>query len=66
MVQENTGRFRGLGVWKFPTGVVNEVCISGDSRYNTLSMYLPFNNYFISREKISAKLQSEKSKKRRQ
>ncbi|XWS12969.1 hypothetical protein CRYUN_Cryun37aG0135300 [Craigia yunnanensis] len=24
VVQESTGRFRGLGVWKFPTGVVNE------------------------------------------
>ncbi|XVF75162.1 hypothetical protein PTKIN_Ptkin13bG0165200 [Pterospermum kingtungense] len=24
VVQENTGRFRGTGVWKFPTGVVNE------------------------------------------
>lgn len=24
MVQESTGRFRGTGVWKFPTGVVNE------------------------------------------
>ncbi|XVF28069.1 hypothetical protein REPUB_Repub14bG0163800 [Reevesia pubescens] len=24
VVQENTGRFRGSGVWKFPTGVVNE------------------------------------------
>ncbi|XWS18100.1 hypothetical protein CRYUN_Cryun32bG0013000 [Craigia yunnanensis] len=24
VVQEKTGRFRGTGVWKFPTGVVNE------------------------------------------
>ncbi|OMO76960.1 hypothetical protein CCACVL1_15253 [Corchorus capsularis] len=24
VVQENTGRFRGTGVWKFPTGVVDE------------------------------------------
>nr|KJB68536.1 hypothetical protein B456_010G248700 [Gossypium raimondii] len=24
VVQESTGRFRGTGVWKFPTGVVNE------------------------------------------
>ncbi|KAE8708945.1 Nudix hydrolase 2 [Hibiscus syriacus] len=24
VVQENTGRFRGTGEWKFPTGVVNE------------------------------------------
>ncbi|KAK8485343.1 hypothetical protein V6N11_025381 [Hibiscus sabdariffa] len=24
VVQENIGRFRGTGVWKFPTGVVNE------------------------------------------
>uniref|UniRef100_A0A1J3DWQ6 Nudix hydrolase n=1 Tax=Noccaea caerulescens TaxID=107243 RepID=A0A1J3DWQ6_NOCCA len=24
VVQEKTGRFRGLGFWKFPTGVVNE------------------------------------------
>ncbi|XVF26227.1 hypothetical protein REPUB_Repub13aG0281000 [Reevesia pubescens] len=24
VVQENTGRFRGTGVWKLPTGVVNE------------------------------------------
>lgn len=25
MVQENSGFFRGTGVWKFPTGVVDEV-----------------------------------------
>ncbi|TYH68586.1 hypothetical protein ES332_D06G270300v1 [Gossypium tomentosum] len=25
VVQESTGRFRGTGVWKFPTGVVNEL-----------------------------------------
>ncbi|XP_024026326.1 nudix hydrolase 2 [Morus notabilis] len=24
VVQEKTGRFKGLGVWKYPTGVVNE------------------------------------------
>ncbi|CAN8245674.1 unnamed protein product [Cochlearia groenlandica] len=24
VVQEKTGRFQGLGIWKFPTGVVNE------------------------------------------
>jgi ADP-ribose pyrophosphatase YjhB (NUDIX family) len=24
VVQEKTGRFQGQGIWKFPTGVVNE------------------------------------------
>ncbi|KAE8724223.1 Nudix hydrolase, putative isoform 2 [Hibiscus syriacus] len=31
VVQENTGRFRGTGVWKFPTGVVDEgedICVA--------------------------------------
>jgi len=26
VVQENSGRFRGTGIWKIPTGVVEEVC----------------------------------------
>jgi ADP-ribose pyrophosphatase YjhB (NUDIX family) len=25
VVQENNGKFKGSGVWKFPTGVVDEV-----------------------------------------
>ena len=25
VVQEISGKFKGTGVWKFPTGVVNEV-----------------------------------------
>lgn len=29
MVQEKSGKFQGSGVWKFPTGVVDEVCPFG-------------------------------------
>ena len=29
VVQEKSGRFRGTGIWKFPTGVVDEVCGAG-------------------------------------
>lgn len=28
VVQEKSGRFRGTGVWKLPTGVVDEVCVN--------------------------------------
>lgn len=31
VVQENTGIFRGSGVWKFPTGVVDEVSLPSKS-----------------------------------
>lgn len=34
VVQEKSGRFRGTGVWKFPTGVVDEVCMY-DKSYAT-------------------------------
>lgn len=27
VVQEKSGLLRGTGVWKFPTGVVDEVCV---------------------------------------
>lgn len=26
-MQENTGKFKGTGLWKFPTGVVEEVIL---------------------------------------
>lgn len=29
MVQEKGGKMSGTGVWKFPTGVVDEVCRFG-------------------------------------
>ena len=33
VVQEKTGRFQGQGIWKFPTGVVNEVLLLFKSHY---------------------------------
>lgn len=33
MVQEKTGRTKGKGIWKFPTGVVNEVLLLIKSHY---------------------------------
>lgn len=68
MVQEKSGSFRGTGVWKFPTGVVDEVNSFGYA----LIPYLHINVYkilqllrlIISRGKIYAKLQREKSEKR--
>lgn len=33
VVQEKTGRFQGQGIWKFPTGVVNEVLVLIKAHY---------------------------------
>ena len=32
VVPENSGKFKGIGVWKLPTGFVNEVSFSEDKK----------------------------------
>ncbi|KAK6269178.1 hypothetical protein QUC31_013338 [Theobroma cacao] len=48
VVQENTGRFRVTGVWKFPTGVVNEagdLCTAAVREVKEETAWMPFEEY---------------------
>ena len=63
VVQEKNGVLRGTGVWKFPTGVVDEVCSSGYFLHHVCDVVLKFVHFlsfFIYRVKIFAMLRLEK------
>ena len=63
VVQEKNRVLRGTGVWKFPTGVVDEVCSSGYVLHHVcdaVSKFLHFLSLFIYRVKIFVMPQLEK------
>ncbi|KAK6265125.1 hypothetical protein SCA6_020559 [Theobroma cacao] len=56
VVQENTGRFRGTGVWKFPTGVVNEggdLCTAAVREVKEETAWMPFEEYAVQTNELS-------------
>lgn len=47
-VQEKSGKFRGSGVWKFPTGVVDQVCkVPASTEIQRTSLALLFSTLLL-------------------
>lgn len=68
MVQEINGRFKDTGVWKMPTGAVNEVSIyiymQEKNKYTIIFSWIYF--FSMYRVRIFVQPQLEKSKKRQE
>lgn len=52
-VQEKSGKFRGSGVWKFPTGVVDQVCkVPASTEIQRTSLALLFSTLLLQGEDL--------------